>query len=50
MYNSALSLTLALDGGWVVYATPRPLYPWKRPGTPCIGGWVGLRAGLDGYR
>jgi hypothetical protein len=20
----------------------------KRPGTHCIGGWVGLRAGLDG--
>jgi hypothetical protein len=34
--------------GWVVNATPRPLYPRKRPGTNCIGGWVGLRAGLDG--
>ena len=34
--------------GWVVNATPRPLYPWERPGTHCIGGWVSLRAALDG--
>ena len=33
--------------GWVVNATPRPLYPLKRPGTHCIGGWVGPRAGMD---
>ena len=33
--------------GWVVNATPRPLYPRERPGTHCIGDWVGLRAGLD---
>ena len=33
--------------GWVVKATPRPLYPRERPGTHCIGGWVGPRAGLD---
>ena len=33
--------------GCVVNATPRPLYPRKRPGTHCIGGWVGLRASLD---
>jgi len=31
----------------VVNATPPPLYPRKRPGTHCIGGWVGPRAGLD---
>jgi hypothetical protein len=24
----------------VVNATPRTLYPRKRPGTHCIGGWV----------
>jgi hypothetical protein len=24
-----------------------PLYFRERPGTHCIGGWVGLRAGLD---
>jgi hypothetical protein len=34
--------------GWVFNATPRPLYPLERPGTHCIGGWVGLRAGLEG--
>jgi hypothetical protein len=34
--------------GWVVNATPRPLYPRERPGTYCIRGWVGLRVGLDG--
>jgi len=33
---------------WVVKATPRPFYPRERPGTHCIGGWVGPRAGLDG--
>ena len=34
---------------WVVNATPRPLDPRERPGTHCIEGWVGPRAGLDGY-
>jgi hypothetical protein len=29
---------------WVVNATLWPLYPRERPGTHCIGGWVGLRA------
>jgi hypothetical protein len=33
---------------WVVNATLRPLYPRERPGTHCIGGWVGPRTGLDG--
>ena len=33
--------------GWVVNATPRPFYPRERPGTHCIGGWVGPRADLD---
>jgi hypothetical protein len=33
---------------WVVNATPLPLYPREWPGTHCIGGWVGPRAGLDG--
>ena len=35
--------------GWVVNATPRPLYPQERPGTHCTGGWLGPSAGLDGY-
>ena len=34
--------------GWVVNATPRPFYPRERPGTLCIRGGVGIRAGLDG--
>jgi len=34
--------------GWVVNATPRPLYPRERPDAHCTGGWVGPRAGLDG--
>ena len=42
-YCSTLSLTSALDG--VVNATPRQLYPRKRPGTHCS--WVCPRAGLD---
>jgi hypothetical protein len=33
--------------GWAVSATPRPLYPWNRPGTDCTGGWVVPRGGLD---
>ena len=32
-----LSLTSALDGGgWVVNATPRPLYPWERDPVPIV--------------
>jgi hypothetical protein len=34
---------------WVVNATPRPLYPHERSVTHYIGGWIGPRAGLDGY-
>ena len=34
--------------GWVVNATPRPLYPRERRGTHCIGGWVHPMTGLDG--
>jgi len=34
--------------GWVVNVTSRLLCPRERPGTNCIGGWVGPRAGLDG--
>ena len=33
---------------WVVSITPRPLYPGEITGTNCSGGWVGLRAVLDG--
>ena len=41
-------MTSALRWGWVVSATPRPLYPRERPGTHRTGGWVSPRAGLDG--
>jgi hypothetical protein len=34
----------------VVNTTPRSFYPRERPGTHCIEGWVGPRAGLDGRR
>jgi hypothetical protein len=37
----------ARGGGRVVNAMRQPLYPRERPGTHCIGGWVGPRAGLD---
>ena len=33
---------------WMDNATALPLYTRERPGTHCIGGWVGPRAGLDG--
>ena len=39
MYSSTLPWTSALDGGG-------PLCPRERPGTHCIGGWVGPGAGL----
>ena len=38
MYSSTLSSKSTLDGGWVVNATPWPLYLQERPGTHCIGG------------
>jgi hypothetical protein len=31
----------------VINATLRSVYPLERPGTHCIGGWVGPRADLD---
>jgi len=33
--------------GWVVNATPRPLYPRERRGTHCIGDWVDPSAALN---
>jgi len=33
--------------GWVVKAEPRSSYPRERPGTHCIGGWVGPRVSLN---
>jgi hypothetical protein len=34
--------------GWAVNATPRSLYSRERPGTRCIGGWLGPIVSLDG--
>jgi hypothetical protein len=34
--------------GWVVNATPWTIYLRERPGTHCVRGWVGSRAGLGG--
>ena len=36
-----------LDGGRCSTPSPGRLYPRKRPGTYCTGGWVVLGAGLD---
>jgi hypothetical protein len=44
-----LFLDLGTRRGWVVSITPRPPFTpgGRAPGTHCIGGWVGPRAGLD---
>ena len=42
--------SLGTRWGWVVKATPLPLYPRKWHSTHCIGGCVSPRAGLDGCR
>ena len=47
-YSYTLSLTSALDGVSGQRHAPAALPPGKRPGTHCIGGWVGPRSGLDG--
>ena len=46
--SSTFSLTSALDCGWLVNATPWPLYHPERLATYSIGGWVGPRTGLNG--
>ena len=35
-YSSTLSLTLALDGGWVVNCTRQPLYPREKDQVPVV--------------
>ena len=47
-YSSTLFLTSALEGGEGSASRPGRTLPRERPGTRCTGGWVGLRAGLDG--
>ena len=34
--------------GWVVNATPLPLFRRELCGVHCVGGWIGPRANLDG--
>ena len=45
-YSFTLSLTSALDGVGGQRQTPAALILGRRPGTHCIGVWVGPRAGL----
>jgi hypothetical protein len=40
-------LTSTLEGGVWSASHPGRLYPRERPGTHCIGGWVGPGAGMD---
>jgi hypothetical protein len=47
-HSSTHSLTSALNGGDWSALRPGPFIPRERaPGTRCIGGYVGPRAGLD---
>jgi hypothetical protein len=47
-YSSYSFLTSALEGVSDQRRAPVPFTPGERtPGTHCIRGWVGLRAGLD---
>jgi len=45
----SVTCNLGARWGWVVNATPRPLYPGQRPNTHCIGGEVGAMAGRYEY-
>ena len=42
-----LFFNLGAIWGWLVNATPQPLYLRGRPGTRCTGSWEGPRAGLN---
>jgi len=44
MYSS---FNLGARRGWLVNATPRPLYPRESADTHSVGGWVGPRAVMD---
>jgi hypothetical protein len=47
MFGPILSVTSALDGVGGQRHAPAVLPP-QRPGTHCIRGWLGPRAGVDG--
>ena len=42
-------MTTALEGARGQRHAPAAFYPRERTGTHCAGGWVGPRAGMDGY-
>ena len=48
--SRCIALLFNLGARWGGWSKPRPgrFTPRERPGTHCIGGWVGLRAVLDG--
>ena len=46
-YKLYSSMTAVQEGVSGQQHPPAALYPRKRPGTHCAGGWVGPRAGLD---
>jgi hypothetical protein len=46
-YSSTLFFNLGTRWGWVVNATPWPLYSQEWPSTHSIGGCVGTRDGLE---
>ena len=43
------SFNLGAKWGWVVNATPRPLYPREIRVTYCVGVWMRPRASMDGF-
>jgi hypothetical protein len=49
IYSSTLSLTSALDAVRGRRHVPGTLLPGKKVSTPCTGGWLGPRIGVDGY-
>jgi len=48
MYSSTFPSASVLDGVGGQRHAPAPLPLGKRTCAPCVGGWVGPRAGLDG--
>ena len=48
MYSSTLPSISVLEGVGGQHHAPAALPPRERPGTHCIGGWVGPRTGLGG--
>ena len=49
VYRSLLSSPSVLGGGGAGQRHATPHYPLEWPDTPCVGGWVESRAGLDSF-